>query len=580
MSEVRVDMGPVVRAVDRVNSNVIQVGQDVGLVINTVDNVNNQVTFINDEVKKLAKEFYDFVQQQVLVARLTQAKIDIVAIRNELDRKFGHYNTVRRHITGILQATDLEIIRGSTITTVTEELMLDTPNYWLSPCLVAISAWINDQPEIAEKALREAIKRNDEKASLLFALVCRRADRKNVCLKWVQRFLGNQDPESLDRKSIIILDAFASGLLGADSEGVVSRQINEWLDHLTMKPGFTEQQTKQWSEAIILKRKLYEGHNYIYLPKYSKTWSILKDIMEGAMLHNIILEYFQNIFNQSVSTDSLKAQLDEVLDSLVTEFDDDEIPLRKQEKLEQFVIDFKGDEKRALSNMKIEETAFETHKDFTQLLTDAAMKPESSGASVSTQKFALALSKEWITHAYNDVIAKNRMNIPHEIEINLNDFNDITTDGQNEHELIDRFNRYIDTEKKRRLDNVSLSGFDNFCLWGGIALAIIGIIMMSTGSPFIGLGFSIWGVAWIIRHFSKKKSIKSTRDLIESNWENQRNEGTQIIRALLAEVVDFRNEFKTKDNDSQKVIDFLDTISPDQYVKKLSESSRRIKPNS
>ena len=116
---------------------------------------------------------------------------------------------------------------------------------------------------------------------------------------------------------------FASGLLGADSEGVVSRQMTQWLDHLSEKPGFVEQQTVQWSEAINLKRKPLEDTSYTYLQKYSKTWPVLEDIMEGANLHADILGYFTDIFDQEASTDSLKEQLDDILESLVTDFDDE-----------------------------------------------------------------------------------------------------------------------------------------------------------------------------------------------------------------------------------------------------------------
>ena len=170
------------------------------------------------------------------------------------------------------------------------------------------------------------------------------------------------------------------------------------MDHLADKSGFVEQQTQQWSDAINLKRKPLEASDYAYLHKYSKTWPVLQDIMEGAMLHAEILSYFTVIFEQEVSTDSLKVQLDEILNSLVTDFDDEELPLRREEKFEQFIIDFEGDEQRARQNMVIEQTAFDTHKDFTQLLTDAAMKPESSHASASTQKFAIALSKLSLIH--------------------------------------------------------------------------------------------------------------------------------------------------------------------------------------
>lgn len=550
--------------------------KDLEVIDSSVGTVNDNVKVVYDEIGALARDFHDFVQLQVRANAKANSQQRLIQIRQEMEKKFGHYDIVRRTTTGILQADDLGIVKKDTISNATEELMISTPGYWLAPCLVALAAWINDQPELADKALREAIKRNDEKTSLFFALICRRADRKQSALKWTQRYLANQDEENLDRKTVIILDAFASGLLGADSEGIVARQMDEWMSHLSDKPGFVEQQTKQWSEAINLKRKPFAGDNYTYLPKYSKTWPVLQDIMEGALLHAEILSYFTAIFEQEVSTDSLKEQLDEILNSLVTDYDDEELPLRKEEKYHQFVVDFDGDEQRARQNMSIEQTAFETHKDFTQLLTDAAMKPESSNASVSTQKFSIALSKEWITNAYTDVTAQNRMKIPNEIEINVDTFNDKTTDGQNEKELIDKFNTLVDEEKATALSQCVLSGFENFCLYGGGTIGVIGFIMLVSGSGFLGLIAMIAGIGMIINHFSKKKNVEITRQNVEAQFEEKRKNGSQIIRATLAEVVDFRAEFASKDAESQKVIDFLEQISPEQYVRKLSDSNRRI----
>ena len=530
----------------KIENSLGAIHNDLEVLDSGVGTVNDNVKVVYDEVGKLARDFYAFVSAQVRANRLGQAETRLVKIRQELEKKYGHYDLVRRTTTGILQADDLGIVKKDTISSATEELMISTPGYWLAPCLVALAAWINDQPELADKALREGIKRNDEKTSLFFALVCRRADRKGSCLKWTQRYLANQDEENLDRKTIIILDAFASGLLGADSEGVVSRQMTQWLDHLSEKPGFVEQQTVQWSEAINLKRKPLEDTSYTYLQKYSKTWPVLEDIMEGANLHADILGYFTDIFDQEASTDSLKEQLDDILESLVTDFDDEELPLRKEEKFEQFVVDFEGDEDRARQNMTVEQTAFETHKDFTQLLTDAAMKPESSHASASTQKFAIALSREWITNAYNDVTAQNRMKIPNEIEINVDTFNDKTTDGQNEQELLGRFQALVDREKEAALAQMVLSTFDQYCLYGGGVIAAIGLGMMVAGSMFLGLIAIIAGIGLILNHFSKKKKIEAGRQNIETQFEQKRTNGMQIIRATLAEVVDFRRNLPPK----------------------------------
>lgn len=560
-----------------INNNLGTLNNNIEVVDRNVDTVNNNVKVVYDEIGALARDFHNLVQLQVRANALSKAQQRIIQIRQEMEKRFGHYDIVRRTTTGILQADDIGIVKKDTISNATEELMISTPGYWLAPCLVALAAWINDQPELAERAVKEGIKRNDEKTSLFFALICRRADRKSAALKWTQRYLANQDEENLDRKTVIILDAFASGLLGADSEGVVSKQMGEWLEHLADKPGFVEQQTKQWSDAINLKRKPLASGEYPYLHKYSKTWPVLQDIMEGAMLHAEILDYFIAIFEQEASTDSLKAQLDEILNNLVTEFDDEEIPLRKEEKYNQFIIDFDGDENRARQNMAVEQTAFEERKDFTQLLTDAAMKPESSHASVSTQKFAIALSKEWVSNAYNDVVAQNRMKIPNEIEINVDTFNDKTTDGQNEAELIGKFNSLVDNEKANALAQLVLSGFEKFCLYGGAAIGVIGLIMMIADSGFLGLIAIIAGAGMVINHFSKKKKIEQNRQNIEAQFEEKRQKGSQIIRATLAEVVDFRAEFAEKDSESQKVVDFLEQVSPEQYVRKLSNSNRRIK---
>ena len=539
--------------------------------------LHNNIGYVNDEISKLSQEFQTFIVKDIMAKRLLQAETKLVKIRQELEKKYGHYDIVRRTTTGILQADDLGIVKKNTISNATEELMISTPNYWLAPCLVALAAWINDQPELAEKALKEAIKRNDEKTSLFFALVCRRAERKIACLKWTQRYLSNQDEENLDRKTVIILDAYASGLLGADTEGVIYRQMDEWLTHLSDKPGFIEQQTQQWSAAIQLKRKKIDASSYDYLKKYSPTWPVLEDILEGANLHGEIYNYFTNIFNQEPSSETIKAQLDDILTSLVTDFDDEELPLRKEEKFEQFIVDFKGDEQRATQNMQIEETAFATHKDFTQLLTDAAMKPESAHSSVSTQKFAIALSRDWISNAYNDLIAQNRMKIPNDIEIKVGNFIDKTTDGQNENDLITKFNAMVDTEKAAALAQCELTKFDEYCLYGGGIIAAMGLGMAISDSPFLGIIAIVAGAGLVFNHFSKKKQSEASKESINTQYEERRNTGTGIIRATLAEVVDFRSEFATKDVESQKVIDFLSQISPEQYVRKIADTNRRIK---
>ena len=561
------------RAIER---NLGAIHESLDVVSNGVGTVNSNVKVVYDEIESLARDFHEYVQEQQRTTNVTQAQIRLVEVRQTLDKEYGHYDQIRRTATGILQADDLGIVRKESISNATDELMISAPGYWLAPCLVALAAWINNQPELAERAVKEGIKRDDMKSSLFWALICRRAGRKSACLQWTQRYLANQDEENLDRNAIIILDAYASGLLGADSEGVIYSQMAEWLEHLSSKPGFIEQQTSQWAEAINLKRKPMAPGQYPYLQKYSHTWPALQDVMEGARLHAEILAYFTNIFEQEVSKDALKVQLDDILNSLVTDFDDEELPLRREERLNQFIIDFGGDKKRAQRNMDIEKTAFEEKKDFTQLLTDSAMKPESSNASASAQKFAIALSRDWIVNAYSDVTAKNRMKIPHEIEINVDNYNGRTIDGSNEREVLGGFHAMVEQERQQNLAQCKLTGFEQFCLFGGIAIAFIGLLMIIFSHPFLGAVAIIAGIGMVIYHFSQKKQVENRRNTLEQQFAQKHQNGEQIIRAILAEVVDFRAEFANRDRRSMEVMDFLQQLSPDQYVRKQGDE-RRIK---
>ena len=230
------------------------ISNEIKYVDNRVSQVDGNVKIVQSKIEILAREFKDYVEMQTLANRKAEAKLNLSAIRDKLKDKFGHYDVVRRTATGILQANDLAIVKSSMLSHVTEKQMIETPNYWLTPCLVALAAWINNDKSLAERALAEGIRRNDEKTSLFFGLICRRVGREHSTLRWLARYLEAQDEEMLDRKAVIVLDAFASGILGNDTENFVYKQIQEWMSNLEIKPGFTERQLENWSDAINSKR--------------------------------------------------------------------------------------------------------------------------------------------------------------------------------------------------------------------------------------------------------------------------------------------------------------------------------------
>ena len=547
----------------------------IDYVNNRVDQVDDNVKIVYNEVEKLANEFREYVEIQSLANRKAEAKMNLSAIRDKLKDNFGHYDVVRRTATGILQANDLAIVKSSMLSHVTEKQMIETPNYWLTPCLVALAAWINDDKELAERALAEGIRRNDEKTSLFFGLICRRIGRENSSLKWFARYLEAQDEEKLDRKAVIVLDAFASGLLGNDTENFVYQQIQEWMSNLEAKPGFTERQLDNWKNAINSKRVPLKSGLYPYLEKYSNTWGNLQDVLEGANLNNDLYEYFKKVFEQKEETKKLKVELDKILDSLVTEFDEEELPLKREEQFEELVVRYNGSESKAHAQMALEKSVYDDYRDFMQLLTDASMNPEESKSSVATQKFATALSRNNIVTAFNDIVAQNRMNVPYDIEINVDTFNDKTQDGEDEEEVLNRFENLVEQEKQTDLSKLKLNMFEQFCLYGGAAVVLYGIIksFMDKSFAFITI---ILGIGLIIYHFTAKQKVQKLIQKTIENYAQKLESGKQIIRATIAEIVDFRIEFTEKDAESKKVLDFFEQIKPEEYIRRLTNSERKI----
>ena len=547
----------------------------IDYVNNRVDQVDDNVKIVYNEVEKLANEFREYVEMQSLANRKAEAKMNLSAIRDKLKDNFGHYDVVRRTATGILQANDLAIVKSSMLSHITEKQMIETPNYWLTPCLVALAAWINDDKELAERALAEGIRRNDEKTSLFFGLICRRIGRENSSLKWFARYLEAQDEEKLDRKAVIVLDAFASGLLGNDTENFVYQQIQEWMSNLEAKPGFTERQLDNWKNAINSKRVPLKSGLYPYLEKYSNTWDNLQDVLEGANLNNDLYEYFKKVFEQKEETKKLKVELDKILDSLVTEFDEEELPLKREEQFEELVVRYNGSESKAHAQMALEKSVYDDYRDFMQLLTDASMNPEESKSSVATQKFATALSRNNIVTAFNDIVAQNRMNVPYDIEINVDTFNDKTQDGEDEEEVLNRFENLVEQEKQADLSKLKLNMFEQFCLYGGAAVILYGIIksFMDKSFAFITI---ILGIGLIIYHFTAKQKVQKLIQKTIENYAQKLESGKQIIRATIAEIVDFRIEFTEKDAESKKVLDFFEQIKPEEYIRRLTNSERKI----
>lgn len=552
-----------------ITNNLQGINKNFEAVLSKVNSVDNKVDVVSTELSALCEEFRAFVNEANRVANLTDAKHNIVMLEQELEKEFGNYEVVRRHAVGIIQAADVNIVKKETIENITEELMLATPRYWLAPALIALSAWLSDNRELAEKALKEAIRRDDEKTSLLFCLISRRAGRLDGSLLWLERYFEMQDPEKMERKIIIVLDAFASGLFGGDTKGLCSSKIKQWIEELSSKSGFVEQQRENWKKVLESKKVAVNEEEFPVLKEHSPTWNKMKESLEVVQTHNEIYKYFNTIFNVPVeNVTAVSAKIDEILDNLVGNYDIEELPIRNQLRRNRLVVEENGSLDRANKRFDIEAKSFERYEDFSQHLTNIALTPESTGALIATQKLAVALSKDWVLDAYEDLAAKGRMEVPVEVDINIENWSGKTRDGSNGEELVNSLNTYIDEIKEKKLSKIHwLNG--TVVSTGLIATLVSFFTLATVVVPIIAMSiFTLTGI-------SQKRSIPNKKEKIETELENFRKTSQEILNGFLAEVVDYRRLYSEKDIESEKVVNFLKELTPEQYISVQSNSKAR-----
>lgn len=576
ISRVETEVAGVAAAVAATNGNVSNVGRKV-------DHVYTKLEQVEKEVQDIRKVLDYMMYDQQMKHNLSVAETRIVKIRQELERKYGNYAKIRSTAVGILQATDVGIVKKDTIGFVSDEMMITTPGYWLAPCICALSAWINDDRETAEKAVLEAVKRNDTLSSLFFALISRRAARFNACYLWTYRYIENQDPENLDVKCVFVLDAFANGLLGSDSEGKVFVCMKDWLRILNEKDNYMEHQIEAWKNGFISAKKYDFDQNYNMLAKHCKNWGRMKECLSVVHLNPVLIKSYTAFMEAPVDRTELKKKLDDVLMHLASDFDKDERPLRDEERYNSLIIEYKGDSRKAEAKAKREQALFDKKCDFTTLIMDAAAG-RGEYNSVSTRKFAIALSSEVILNAYGDITAKNSMDYPQSVAFKVRDFEFRASTGKEVSEVNDEMNRFVD---KRMNDEIKAMKLQ---LEHSVKIAtVLSIVFLSVAVLCFALTFkaTFWLIAgaivgafggyYLYDRERTRKSIEPEIENIKKRYEQVRDGFAQDIRRIMAELFSYRREYQKYADESKAVETMFKGFSPEKYIYKASDSMKKVK---
>src|ERR1035437_7992387 len=139
--------------VDMLANLVSRIDDKVDLVNHGVDTVNATQLETRNDLSQLRAEFQSFVMQAERTANVQRAETRLGVIRDQVEHEFGHHKVVRRSPTGIPQAFDVGLVSEKTDREISEQLMVQTPRYWLAPALVGLAAWSGDDQALCTRAL-------------------------------------------------------------------------------------------------------------------------------------------------------------------------------------------------------------------------------------------------------------------------------------------------------------------------------------------------------------------------------------------------------------------------------------------
>ena len=552
-----------------INSALRSISSDMKGVHSELGSLNVKQDQLEDELVKLADSFADFVAADLKHKALQLAETRQGNLKQDLQIKFGYYAEVRRMATGIVQAVDTGVVSDDTLRYTTEEVMIKAPGYWLAPVLVALAAWIRNDKSNNEKALNEALKRDDYKTTLFFMLVMRRLARNEASLKWLERYFMHQNPHNLDREFIIILEAVTTGVFPPAARQLMMMNVKNWLDQLTQGDTFINQQKMHWVKFFEASGPLYDA-KYPLLEKYATNWKLLETSLKEARVHAVLHAHFSSIISSSADfSTGVKVQLDEILSLLVTNFDDEELPLQEQVRFNQLIIQMDGDKAAAQAVMDAEKHAFGEQVDFLQLLTNASFNPEISGATRVTQALAVSISQPWIVEAYDTFTAQSRNRIPQTVDLVIDDFKASTKDGSDENEMVSQqqtFYQQILTAELGKLSfpyaGISIGAL--ICLFGCWAFTlhiVIGIVGVGIGAVLIWTAIS-----------NNSKAKKK----VEENIAEREHKANEVLRGCIAETVDYRKEHSAEDSKAEQLRELLNAITPEDFSSVSKETARSI----
>ncbi|MGW3146601.1 hypothetical protein ACWDG1_18325 [Streptomyces sp. NPDC001177] len=559
------------RKVQEVSNLVIRLSEQVGSVSGQVSTVESNQQQTRTELQQLRDEFLAFVRQAESTANVQRAETRIGVIEDKIDHEFGHHKTVRRTAVGMLQAFDVGLVSEENVRMVSDQLMIQTPRYWLAPALVALASWSADDRQLCERAVDEAFRRSPDRTSLFFALVLRRQGRSQSAVRWLRHYLLAQDPAALGREFAVILEAIAQGAFGLVGRDLLDRTLGEWRAQLMDSADAQARQIKRWRDEIDTLRAPSGPGEFPRLAAVSPQWVTLDGVLSAARGQTALLDKYKAILEREFEpSERIEDAVDDILDRLVSEYDNEELPLRRDLAFNQAVVDHDGDLGAARKTADADAASYEETLDYLTVQTTAALNPQAIGTSPATQRLAVAACHEWFQQAHAGHTRDYRAAVPQDVQAQFGTAHSIGAQTFQLPPWIGSFTQPLATLEKALSDHwdhytgpfVDALAYPWLKKAAPLIAVVAGILLVFAGK-FPGFAFgaaAIVGIVWGLVLHNGSRTAKRNQDAARELLARAKTESLHHLRAASAELTDWYEKFRAADQVESRVRELIATL--------------------
>ena len=391
--------------------NVVQLHKNVDPL---VKHVSGEVSLEEEKVKMVDQALEELSAQYFTFKTLSTASKNLSQYTDEYYTRFSYYEHLRRVTLGFVIGLDKRFVSDESLCKAVEKAYLQNTQYWLAYCTMAVMLWAGDKREAAQRALDKALFINPSKASLFFMLINLRFARTAPAQQWFVSYMDRLEASNVGEEFQYLLQAYLTGAMGSEPQfqEAVGRCFQSLL---AQTEATTVEFARKFSDGAFRFAASYLHRTqqvFVHLKANCQEFGLLDDLLSAAEKNAVLTQFYGELAAAvDQEGETIAQRIENVLYSLVSSYDADELEVVKKIKYNEAVIAAQGDISAAQKKFE-QDFGAGRKQTFGDLLVKWAFASDRNLTPLSVQRFSISFMQEAIARGFGQFAQSYRASEP------------------------------------------------------------------------------------------------------------------------------------------------------------------------